>query len=378
MGNRLRKTLAFTLVELLVVIAIIGILVALLLPAVQAAREAARRMQCANNLKQLGLANHNYHDVWQKFPPLRAGTWGPWVNHPETGFLLMNESNMSGLVSLAPYYEETALYQRAAEHNFGPVPWENSPWWTMQVPMLVCPSDTIRREWAGVGNNSYRFSVGTTVWNNSDIWENETTNNNGLYTPINYTYDGEFPGSAEDQSGRWKPYGFGDIPDGASNTIAMSERRISVIEPWYDHANVAFNVPGTWTNNVQQAYDNCVVVSQQYRGRRYNDATRVWGIRNEQHCEAEDCWPDQMPGVRWADGRSTFSAFTTVTLPNGPSCIQEGGDWQGLIIAPSSRHGEIIQVLMGDGRVRQASQAIDRNTWWALGTRAMADTIGEW
>ena len=100
MKTRMRRRGAFTLVELLVVIAIIGILVALLLPAVQAAREAARRMQCTNRLKQLGLAYHNYHDVHKCFPPMRTGT------HRSDGNLDDNNRAMSGFVSLLPFYEQ--------------------------------------------------------------------------------------------------------------------------------------------------------------------------------------------------------------------------------------------------------------------------------
>src|SRR5690554_6653493 len=95
---------AFTLVELLVVIAIIGVLVALLLPAVQQAREAARRMQCSNQMKQLALAIHNYADTFQAFPQKKAGTTqgGDCANH--------NGGFSSGWMRLMPFYEQNALY----------------------------------------------------------------------------------------------------------------------------------------------------------------------------------------------------------------------------------------------------------------------------
>ncbi len=99
-----RSVRGFTLVELLVVIAIIGILIALLLPAVQAAREAARRSQCVNNLKQLGVALQNYHDVNNSFPPMKGGTTSSYPSTPAT-----NYGRGSGFIALLPFMEQRAL-----------------------------------------------------------------------------------------------------------------------------------------------------------------------------------------------------------------------------------------------------------------------------
>src|SRR5262245_15840403 len=164
---------AFTLVELLVVIAIIGVLVALLLPAVQSAREAARRSQCSNSLKQFGLALHNYHDVFKVFPPRRGGTNGTIANDPNR--VAANYDRLSAFVALLPYYEQKAMADYIAGGGKtstgvtipagGPAGWYSGsasglydPWKT-QLKMIICPSDRI----TPTGNNaknSYAFCIG--------------------------------------------------------------------------------------------------------------------------------------------------------------------------------------------------------------------------
>jgi prepilin-type N-terminal cleavage/methylation domain-containing protein len=199
-----QKSRGFTLVELLVVIAIIGILVGLLLPAVQAAREAARRMQCTNNLKQVGLAMHNYHDTFKKFPAgfVTATGWG-WG-----AFLL-------------PFIEQKSLYQNlGADHALN---------WTIpltlasaqtQVFAYQCPSDQIpgtglnpnrqpndiNNQRQSVGYSSYVASCG----DNRCAW-----------------LDGQGNGAMV-QDG---PVRIGDISDGTSNTLAVGERAWPAVVP---------------------------------------------------------------------------------------------------------------------------------------------------
>ncbi len=345
MNVGLRRRPGFTLVELLVVIAIIGILVALLLPAVQAAREAARRMQCTNRLKQLGLANHNYHDVYKTFPAMRCGTRIDNENDNS------NKYSMSGVVSLLPFFEQQQIYDYAKTRNFAPVPWRTTyGTWTVRIPTLLCPSDTERIGGNGIGNNSYKFCLGTNPFRNNSVWGPEP---NGCYNIIG------------DPRARKKPYRFRDIRDGTSNTIAMSERRIGDRDILWDIANVAFGITVDAQSRItQEWYDACWLTGNQYNGRRYNDS---WS----------SIFPGTRPGERWPDGRPYFSGFNTVLPPNGPSCMVDRGDWQHGVFAASSRHPTIVNVLLADGSVRQIGNSVDLRTWWGLGTRAQGETLGE-
>ena len=255
----------FTLVELLVVIAIIGILIALLLPAIQAAREAARRAQCTNNLKQLGIALHNYHDVYQMFAPNYDGIpWngnGNWVLRGTT------------LVRLLPYTEQAPIYNQ--------INWMTGSGYYLSVdnvtlqngklarstliPGFLCPSDTspkMSNYDSSLANTNYLPSMGpqscsdtncnlsqftgpslypggsqaagwfndcNTYEGNQDGWAWSHPGNNvaGVFTR-NGTGDNGHPTNSGDPNDIWIwAAGIKDITDGTTDTIAMGE-----VRPW--------------------------------------------------------------------------------------------------------------------------------------------------
>jgi prepilin-type N-terminal cleavage/methylation domain-containing protein/prepilin-type processing-associated H-X9-DG protein len=212
----------FTLVELLVAIAIIGILIALLLPAVQSAREAARRMQCTNNLKQLALAAHNYHDRVRSFPPgtlLRRFSGGtPRMRGPSLFIFILNEMEQSALRGQLDLSDP--LNNEAGGH---------SALSAMVLPVLVCPSDAINENPVQHGTSG-RWHGLTSYGGNGGTGGNHRF----FCTSVPMVADGMFfetgPNSNPDPG--QSPVRFAEVRDGASNTLFFGERK---------HADEAFD-----------------------------------------------------------------------------------------------------------------------------------------
>ncbi|WP_166827934.1 DUF1559 domain-containing protein [Thalassoroseus pseudoceratinae] len=187
----------FTLIELLVVIAIIAILIALLLPAVQQAREAARRTQCKNNLKQIGIGLHNYHDTFEKFPVGTYGCcWGTWQ------VALLPQIEQGNLYDL---YNHTNKYG-AGQYRYGGS--ENTDVTTKRIPSLTCPSDQENTPIGDITSHNYAANYGNTGY------AQQSTLNGVTFGGAPFAYFA---------NGSNKVYGLRDILDGTTNTLLVAE-----------------------------------------------------------------------------------------------------------------------------------------------------------
>jgi prepilin-type N-terminal cleavage/methylation domain-containing protein len=349
----IRRRLGFTLIELLVVIAIIAILIALLLPAVQQAREAARRSQCKNNLKQWGLALHNYHDVYGMFV---ASGWGTRGNAASRRY--------SGFVGLLPFVDQTPRFQQISTAGFRRVPWDGGfvPF-RANMPVMLCPSDSLSTS-GNIGKTNYMFSRGDTSWDHNPDWAGN--GGRGLRGPI--------PSIQQNGSGRLGR--LRDITDGASNTILMSERIQAKPGNAVANGGTAMGVGSATRDNPASLLSNIDPVT-----RRYTTPVGGWG------------------GTRWPDGAPAFTGCTTILGPNKGSFTQRNWDGEDGIYEPSSVHTGGVHCLMSDGAVRFVSDSINTgNTsarvpdhpsaplrfgnspygvWGALGSASGGDIVGE-
>jgi len=350
------RLVGFTLVELLVVIAIIGILIALLLPAVQAAREAARRAQCTNNLKQLGLAHHNYHDSYKVFVYRMGGTWCSGCGSRDH-----NTYRRSGFISLLPFFEQGAMWDRikagdATTAPEGPVGWTGWGPWNRSPDTLKCPSDEGCR--FQTDSNSYAFCAGDQI---VSIRTDETQR--GVFSYLRCTK-------------------IANIRDGTSNTVMMSER--------CSHADTTKftgrSAPTCGAHEVQHVKGVAVGV-----GGLRNSPNICYTYTDGKYIVSGTPVHSYF-GQNWHDGEIAIVGFNTVLPPNAPAC-DEGGSWgdaNHMVIPPSSRHPGGVNVLLADGSVRFVSETIDTgNTgvrqpdagpsqygvWGAMGSKAGGEAV---
>ena len=333
-GGKIGKPFGFTLVELLVVIAIIGILIALLLPAVQAAREAARRMQCSNHLKQIGLAVHNYFDAnKQHFPPQYAFR-GENAARPQ-------DKNFSFFSCLLPYMEQTAIYSTL----YGdPATLTRAPWnagetdgvpWRSRISTYRCPSDGTR----------------------------EGTETTPGY--INYrACQGDWPytsGTGANQRrgvvGMTESALLSDVTDGTSNTIMCSEH---VVGGNTNHVYSGVIVmPGVFGST--NYLENPLICLNAKAGGNQLDTSTGGEIVPLHNGATDHGYPTNIHGISWGDGYAISSAFNTILAPNSPTCALQSPQPQNArsIVAPTAFHTGGVNSVFCDGSVRFISETVD-------------------
>jgi prepilin-type N-terminal cleavage/methylation domain-containing protein/prepilin-type processing-associated H-X9-DG protein len=311
---------AFTLYELLIVIAIIAILIALLLPAVQQAREAARRTQCKNNLKQLGLALHIYHDARRTFPPGNVSPPGDkhslwWSSH----------------AMILPYLEQKPLYSHC-NFDVGPGHAKNQTPVKTEIRSFLCPSDGPVPRDSKTGPTNYFLSAGSGPAVSLPPTGKTAPMPNGLFYQVSNTR-------------------IAAVRDGTSHTVAAMEsiRGRSDVPPTLRYVYVSLDVPLPETVQPDVGL---------------TDYQRQRNLKRDR-------------GASWADGRFLQSLLVTSLTPNKDLPDTAYRDLAGGASAARSMHRGGANVLFTDGAVHFVSDSIDFVVWQALGTRDGREKVGD-
>lgn len=336
-----RKRSGFTLVELLVVIAIIGILVALLLPAIQAAREAARRMQCSNNLKQLALAQHNYSDTHKCFAMTNS-----WTSGHALGW---TRQHFTDKVRLLPYLERQPEWdkldkERGDIYSGGWGPKGSSASLSGRFPVFNCPSNpnTIG---VGLGNHTYAANSGTSHIPPHNSTAGQAEVGNGNHNGITWTQGGGSSGSAKEPA-----VTFASIIDGTANTAMYSEFVI-VSRFLGGQQNKPLEIRQqvwTWAQGNSTANMRRSCLGKGWSGRRDRGGSWSWGF------------------IGFGPN------YNHTMMPNEKACQSYNGqgDWFGSsLMSASSEHTAGVNMAMADGSVKFVSETIANEPYWAAGTR---------
>jgi len=341
-----RRNGAFTLVELLVVIAIIGMLIALLLPAVQAAREAARRMNCTNNLKQISLTVHNYHDVRTALPPR---LWGRGQNNNVPNYTNGSGAQINGMVFLLPYMEQQAIFDQFTQitgsgnitldgqdlggtlNNFDN--FVAGSFMTATIPSFGCPSDSGRTKGTtDTTRSSYRMSVGDMAGTYSDSTLRETR--------------GPFP------ERMFRTGMVASVPDGTSNTISFSEKCIAGqlgernvrVGLMTNVVSIFSAAPGAADGSAEVFRPDLCFNTR--AGREYDPNLTHEIARN---------------GHKFFHGMPMDTTISTILSPNSPSCYSHnngGSTFRASLISASSFHPGGVNASYVDGSVRFVTDSV--------------------
>lgn len=358
------KRKGFTLIELLVVIAIIAVLISLLLPAVQSAREAARRAQCTNNLKQIGLALHNYHSTHNSFPP--GALFG------RSGDLTVgNNRDFSAHVRLLGYTEQSALYNAANlnlacfnDENVGNQ--VNITVTTNRIGLMLCPSSPTpgwNHQGSGALFNSRRAPGGNYFASVGATMEFAGQQSQGPPNGI-FQYVGELG----------RTFGVADVTDGTSNTVAFSEWKTGSGNPNAitiptDIIYVGTFPQGTQRNNgsisIPALADRLIPWLQQC-----NAAAKTPGNRFGKTTTLGQNWSLGLVGYSMGNLLLPPNPLFTNCSTHGSGTLQSPGVW-----GMSSYHPGGANIVLADGSVRFLKDSTSLQTVWALGTRAGGEVI---